>query len=624
MKNRRKRIGLPIIIATVLTALMFVAFAVLYGVTRYAPLLMLGLMCLMPSLVNITVMLTSLRLPEGEAPTRPERVADPADAFAEPDGTDDVRAEGEDTRGSKKGKKAKKRKKYAKKPSLGGIVFTAKRIWHGFAGFYNRRREVLAGIISFALIVLSQVAFFISVRRITSVYTVSYASLVVLLFVFIAFITLDKVCAHTVTELEFIGAIKKNIRSVLILLRTVLVLLMAAMLLKLLGIYDAQTLLKYIMIAVWIYISVFTVICLAVALIKKELFATPRLNIPAPFSIGARDFGVISYLEENTGITMRSLWSIKVIRTVVPYTAAAIVLIFWLSTGLVQVEAYQAGAVYRFGKLSDELLEPGLHICLPWPIDKVEIYDTESVQQFSVGYISTENVDNTWTGEHGLSEYRLLLGSGDELVSVNLRVEYKISDLYRYLKNNSDPKQLLEAEAYHLVTDKTINTDLETLLSTDRSAFSTDFKEELTERVSVYDMGLEVVSVVLESIHPPIEVAEVYQSVISAQLEAQQMLLEAQAYAATTKAGAELSSYKTLSSAKIDNITSIAEAKASVAEFMASVSADNENSSSYRYYKYLEAIKKAYGDARLIIVGEGIDSSNIYFGSLYSSGNGTE
>lgn len=623
MKDRRKRIGLPVIITAVLTALVSAVFMVLYGVTKYLPLLMLGLMCLMPSLVNIIVMLTSFRLPEGGA----DKTASASEPMRQSDdGTSetDTNGEGADETESSDGEHTKKKKRRPSKVlSLKALASAAKRLWACFARFYNKRRATLAGVICFAAIAAMQLFFFVAVKRMTSVYTLGYVILVALLFIFIIFITLDKICAHTVTDLEFIEAIKKNIRSVLILLRTALVLLMAAVMVRLLGFYDAQSLLKYIMIVIWIYMSVFIVICLAVSLIKKELFVSPKLNIPAPFSIGARDFGVISYLEENTGITMRSLWSIKVIRRLVPYTVAAIALIFWLSTGIVQVEAYQAGAVYRFGKLSDVMLEPGLHICLPWPADKVEIYDTESVQQFSVGYISTENVDNTWTGEHGLSEYRLLLGSGDELVSVNLRVEYKIKDLYKYLKNNSDPKQLLEAEAYHLVTDKTINTDLETLLSIDRSAFSTEFKQELADRVSVFDTGLEVVSVVLESIHPPIEVAEVYQSVISAQLQAQQMILEAQAYAATTKAGAELSSYNTVSSAKINNITSIAAAKASVAEFMASVSADKENSNSYRYYKYLDAIRKAYGDARLIIVGEGIDSSNIYFGSLSPSGNGT-
>lgn len=623
MKNRRKRIGLPVIITAVLTALVSAIFMVLYGVTRYAPLLMLGLMCLMPSLVNIIVVLTSFRLPEGNGESLTP-TSESKDRISEADVSETVAdVEVSDAENAKNEKVKKTKRRRNKDFSFKTIIATAKKLCRGFARFYNKRRAVLASLICFAAIAIMQVIFFVAVRKMTSIYTLGYVTLVVLLFIFIAFIALDKICAHTVTELEFVETIKKNIRSVLILLRTALVLLMAAVILKLLGIYDAQSLLKYIMIAIWLYMSVFIIICFVVSLIKKELFTSPRLNIPAPLSIGARDFGVISYLEENTGITMRSLWSIKVIKTIVPYTAAAIALIFWLSTGIVQVEAYQAGAVYRFGRLSDEMLDPGLHICLPWPMDKVEIYDTESVQQFSVGYISTENVDNTWTGEHGLSEYRLLLGSGDELVSVNLRVEYKISDLYQYLKNNSDPRRLLEAEAYHLVTDKTINTDLETLLSIDRSAFSADFKEELSERVSIYNTGLEVVSVVLESIHPPIEVAEVYQSVISAQLQAQQMILEAQAYAATTKAGAELSSYKTVSSAKIDNITSIATAKASVAEFMASVSADKNNSDSYRYYKYLEAIRKAYGDARLIIVGDGIDSSNIYFGSLYSTGSGT-
>jgi hypothetical protein len=49
---------------------------------------------------------------------------------------------------------------------------------------------------------------------------------------------------------------------------------------------------------------------------------------------------------------------------------------------------------------------------------------------------------------------------------------------------------------------------------------------------------------------------------------------------------------------------------------MASVAADNEYSDAYRYYKYIKAIASAYGGARLVIVGEGIDSSNIYFGNI--------
>jgi hypothetical protein len=94
------------------------------------------------------------------------------------------------------------------------------------------------------------------------------------------------------------------------------------------------------------------------------------------------------------------------------------------------------------------------------------------------------------------------------------------------------------------------------------------------------------------------------------------MILMAQGYAAKTVAGAESSKNGTVSAAQIDYVTKLANAKAEVAEFMAGVEADKAYPSSYRYYKYLAAIGEAYGNAKLVIVGEGIDSSNIYFGSI--------
>jgi hypothetical protein len=44
---------------------------------------------------------------------------------------------------------------------------------------------------------------------------------------------------------------------------------------------------------------------------------------------------------------------------------------------------------------------------------------------------------------------------------------------------------------------------------------------------------------------------------------------------------------------------------------MASVAADEANSDAYIYYKYLSAVKNAYGNANLIIVGSDIDEARI-------------
>ena len=150
-------------------------------------------------------------------------------------------------------------------------------------------------------------------------------------------------------------------------------------------------------------------------LIRKELGSEPSL----PMSVKAvGSSGVLSYLEENTGITMRSLWSIRLVRQLIPSVLLFVVLLTWLATGIVQVEAHQEGALYRLGKLQDKTLKPGLHLTLPWPFDRVETVDTQSLRRVVVGYIPNGAEDNTWTDGHGTEEYRLLLGGGNELVSI--------------------------------------------------------------------------------------------------------------------------------------------------------------------------------------------------------------
>ena len=131
-------------------------------------------------------------------------------------------------------------------------------------------------------------------------------------------------------------------------------------------------------------------------------------------------------------------------------------------------------------------------------------------------------------------------------------------------------------------------------------------------------LGIEVVGVVLESIHPPVEIADAYQALISAEIEAQKMILEAQGYAIQRVSLAYVQAGNEVALANINYYEGVASARASVAEFMASVEADNAYSSEYRYYKYMKAITEAYSDAKLVIVGEGVNTQNIYIGSLGS------
>ena len=67
-------------------------------------------------------------------------------------------------------------------------------------------------------------------------------------------------------------------------------------------------------------------------------------------------------------------------------------------------------------------------------------------------------------------------------------------------------------------------------------------------------------------------------------------------------AEAEDSYNKSISLAKSEQAKSLAEAKANVTEFMASLESYQANKDSYTFQKYLNAVRKAYGNANLVII----------------------
>lgn len=482
---------------------------------------------------------------------------------------------------------------------------------------YNKIRKIAMLVLTVGAVGGVTVYFAMMLRRATSLFKLSFWQPVLLVVLFVLSVIFDKWCKHTETDSQRNAATLANVRTVFYLLRVTFITVSVVSVISLLGFGNLQKYAIWIISAIFFYVAVLTLVSVVILLIRRELFTSPRLIIPLPFArIGKRDTGVISFLEKNTGITMRGLWSMKLVKTVLPYTAILVFLLFWVSTGLVQIEPYQQGAVYRFGRLSNETLTPGLHMTLPYPIDKVEIYDTESINKITVGYAAKEDSDNLWTGSHGTNEHKLLLGNGNELVSVNLRLEFKINDLTKYLRASSSPAAILEAKAYELITSKIIVADLEDLLAVDRAKFTEEYTAELQKMLTAQDIGLELVSVVLESIHPPLEIAAIYQEVVGAEILAEAMIKQANSDANVTVTNAEAEKNASINAANAEYHNKVASATADVSEFNASVEAVAGNPDAYHYYKYLKAVSEAYGKARLVIVGEGVDSSKIYFGNL--------
>jgi regulator of protease activity HflC (stomatin/prohibitin superfamily) len=596
MKPNKKATITPSRTAAWVTVLLLMAGAMvtfwLYRQVAYQALLLLGILQLMPAVANLLLYLPMLKKREATQGASKEEQAAPD--------------EGATT--------ARRRDALAKK-----LKAVSNRCGRWCYDLWATHRTVfVAGLL--LIVTAAFAAYYISAYSAPArIGLLTYLTPVALAALFVLYIVLDKWCKHvgaavaaTAKEGEepdpaeaaavFDRAVLNSLRGALSVARLAMLCTAAIVMLRLLKLVYWDSAAVVIVTVLFAYELIFLAVSLAVRVIRRELETSPELSIPMP-GLGGEDLGILAYLEKNTGITMRSLWSIRLVGRIVPYAAMSIVLLLWGFSGMVKIESNQQGALYRLGVLQTEPLEPGLHMTLPWPFDSVEVYDTNSVKQMTVGYISEENADNIWTESHGAEEYRLLLGDGKELVSINMRVEFVIEDLYAYLTNSAAPESLMQAAAYELITEKTIGTDLATLLTADRVAFVKDFEAELVRRAKEYGTGLGIVNIVLESIHPPVEIADIYQEIINSRIEAQQVVTTAEGAAKVTVIQAENNYGATIKDAEAKKIAEIAAEYAKVAEIEGHNAAYEKYGDAYEYYLRINALRDAYSKGQLVIDG---------------------
>lgn len=478
------------------------------------------------------------------------------------------------------------------------------------AGFLAKHGTIISAAVNIGILAGYGYTFYLHATYVAKQMSVTYFHLFLLGMVFIVLMIGSKVIKHYCKD----TSAKRSLSSIFAFLKLDMLILIVSAALNVTGIYDVTRYARIFEGFFGMYIGIFVIVSLVKDIIKKELDTDPKTIIPVPFSKEKTEDDLVAYLENSTGLTLRSLFSIKYASSIFPTAILVCALLIWLSTGLVQIESYEHGALYRFGKCTD-ILEPGIHVTFPYPIDKVEVYNTETVRETVVGYDSNSGGNILWNESHGGTEYKLLIGEGFELVSVNIRVQYKIDDLEKYVTVSSNADAILNAQGYSIVTDLTVGTDLDTIISRDRAELSQTIEAKLAEFLAENPCGLVVTDVIIESIHPPVEVADVYQKMVSAEVEAQATITQAKGEAQAIISYAELNRNAEIQIALAAQYQKLGAARGAVAEFLAMAEAYEEYPNEFTYYKYMDALAEAFSKQRLYILGEGVDEKYIYFGS---------
>jgi regulator of protease activity HflC (stomatin/prohibitin superfamily) len=128
------------------------------------------------------------------------------------------------------------------------------------------------------------------------------------------------------------------------------------------------------------------------------------------------------------------------------------------------------------------------------------------------------------------------------IVQANVPILYRISDIRKFIYNHKDTKKLLEAICYRELTRYAVSAKIEmdsdapvqqaghqSLLGAGRMAASKELERRIQEAVNKADLGIEIVLLGLQGVHPPPEVAKEYEEVVASVQEKQAIVLNAQA-----------------------------------------------------------------------------------------------
>ncbi|OGV70017.1 MAG: hypothetical protein A3K19_11220 [Lentisphaerae bacterium RIFOXYB12_FULL_65_16] len=281
---------------------------------------------------------------------------------------------------------------------------------------------------------------------------------------------------------------------------------------------------------------------------------------------------VATSLDYQFGFKVSEVWFYRFLeRTLMPFGVVMLVLM-WLLTCIVVVNPEENGIRELFGRVvTREPLRPGIYFKLPSPFARIFKFRVERVQEIPIGYVPpgsgkdagpedpmmaemqgdmTERV-LVWSKYHAKDETDFIVASTPEIADVDIEqpdargslpvtvyfmaasipLYFKVTDLYAYAYGHRDALKTLEELATREVVRYLANVDFFAILTKGRADGSSELQRRIQTAADERELGIEVVFVGLEGLHPPVRVGQFFDEVVGAMEEKHERTLRGEEYA---------------------------------------------------------------------------------------------
>jgi membrane protease subunit HflK len=220
---------------------------------------------------------------------------------------------------------------------------------------------------------------------------------------------------------------------------------------------------------------------------------------------------------------------------------AVLLIIIYLRSGITAVQPDETGVRFRFGAIVDRDLEPGLHLALPWPFEKIVRVNANRVSRVEVGFrtdptVSLSDAMLIWETKHLATGYTKLFDEsvgflGDEnLVDASIIVHYRPLDAVVHRFKVSQIEEVMRGLAESSMRGVLASEASGLIMTEHRAPVLERIEQTLSEEVAGLGLGVEVTGVYFHDVHPPLDAVSAYRDVFSAREDRARYVNEAESY----------------------------------------------------------------------------------------------
>jgi membrane protease subunit HflK len=207
----------------------------------------------------------------------------------------------------------------------------------------------------------------------------------------------------------------------------------------------------------------------------------------------------------------------------VAFVVFVIVIGVVLFSSFFKVDATEQAVITRFGKYQTTV-GPGLHLKLPFGIEKNYNVPVKVVQTEQFGFTTERNVSKTQL--NNLSKESTMLTGDLNIVDVEWIIQYRIVNPADWLFNVKEKRQTIRDISQSVVNTLVGDRAILDVMGLERSAIQNAAQELMNQNYEQLKLGINVIAVQLQNVVPPKGVQDAFEDVNKASQDMERYINE--------------------------------------------------------------------------------------------------